>query len=115
MNKLKFNDFKKNWKHIFFNLQNRFPLWGKVGQLSERKGECFVGLSILLVCGRYGHLSEEIFRACRLVVDTGMHALGWTKDQAVQYMADHTAASLENIRGEVSHQPSTWYRESFFL
>ena len=50
---------------------------------------------------RYGHLSEEIFRACRLVVDTGMHALGWTRGQAVDYMLEHTAASKENIVGEV--------------
>jgi len=50
---------------------------------------------------RFGHLSEDIFRACRLVVDTGMHALGWTMEQAVQYMLDHSAASRENIEGEV--------------
>ena len=56
---------------------------------------------------RYGHLSEEIFRACRLVVDTGMHALGWSRDQAVQYMLDHTAASKENIVGEVDRYV-TW-------
>ena len=56
---------------------------------------------------RYGHLSEEIFRACRLVVDTGMHALGWSIDQAVQYMIDHSAASKENIVGEVNRYV-TW-------
>merc|ERR1719219_1025578 len=56
---------------------------------------------------RYGHLSEEIFRACRLVVDTGLHALGWSRDQAVQYMLDHTAASKENIVGEVDRYV-TW-------
>ena len=56
---------------------------------------------------RYGHLSEEIFRACRLVVDTGMHALGWSREQAVQYMMDHTAASKENIVGEVDRYV-TW-------
>merc|ERR1719500_1047575 len=49
---------------------------------------------------RYGHLSEEIFRACRLVVDTGMHALGWSREEAVDYMLAHTAASKENILGE---------------
>ena len=32
----------------------------------------------------FGHLSEEIFRACRLVVDTGMHALGWTQVRRMQ-------------------------------
>jgi len=56
---------------------------------------------------RYGHLSEEIFRACRLVVDTGMHALGWSMEQAVQYMMDHSAASKENIVGEVDRYV-TW-------
>eukprot|EP00096_Caligus_rogercresseyi_P013146 TRINITY_DN5819_c0_g1_i1.p1 TRINITY_DN5819_c0_g1~~TRINITY_DN5819_c0_g1_i1.p1 ORF type:complete len:572 (-),score=176.27 TRINITY_DN5819_c0_g1_i1:100-1815(-) len=56
---------------------------------------------------RYGHLSEAAFRACRLVVDTGMHALGWTQERAIQYMLDHTAASLENIQGETKRY-ITW-------
>lgn len=56
---------------------------------------------------RYGHLSEEIFRACRLVVDTGMHALGWSREEAVDYMLAHTAASKENIVGEVDRYV-TW-------
>ena len=51
---------------------------------------------------RFGHLSEDIFRACRLVVDTGMHALGWTIDMAVDYMMEHSAASRDNIVGEVN-------------
>jgi len=56
---------------------------------------------------RYGHLSEEIFRACRLVVDPGMHALGWSREQAVAYMLEHTAASRGNIEGEVDRY-ITW-------
>ena len=56
---------------------------------------------------RYGHLSAEIFQACRLVVDTGMHAMGWTMEQVVQYMMDHSAASKENIVGEVNRYV-TW-------
>ena len=51
---------------------------------------------------RFGHLSEDIFRACRLVVDTGMHALGWSIDMAVDYMMEHSAASRDNIVGEVN-------------
>jgi uncharacterized protein (DUF885 family) len=47
---------------------------------------------------RYGHYSFEIFRACRLVVDTGLHAFGWTEDQAVQFMLDHSATSLDHIQ-----------------
>ena len=50
---------------------------------------------------RLGHYSYNLLRACRLVVDTGMHALGWTMEQAVDYMLDHSAASRENIEGEV--------------
>ena len=50
---------------------------------------------------RFGHLSEEIFRACRLVVDTGLHSLNWTMEDAVQYMLAHTAASEDGIRSEV--------------
>nr|QHA25199.1 DUF885 domain-containing protein [Physocyclus mexicanus] len=55
----------------------------------------------------YGHLSEEIFRACRLVVDTGIHALGWTRQQAIDYMAQNTASSIKNIETEVDRY-ITW-------
>jgi uncharacterized protein (DUF885 family) len=42
-----------------------------------------------------------MWRACRLVVDTGIHYFGWTREQAVEYMANNTALSLHNIRAEV--------------
>ncbi len=49
-----------------------------------------------------GRLSYEMWRACRLVVDTGIHAQGWTKEQAVKFMADNTALSAANIDAEVN-------------
>ena len=50
---------------------------------------------------RIGVLSFDAWRASRLVVDTGMHALGWTRDRAVQFMLDHTALAPNNIENEV--------------
>lgn len=50
---------------------------------------------------RYGRYSQEIFRACRLVVDTGIHAFNWTQERAVEYMLKHTASSRAQIQHEV--------------
>ena len=50
---------------------------------------------------RFGVLSFDAWRASRLVVDTGMHALGWTREQAIEFMTEHTALGTNNIGNEV--------------
>jgi uncharacterized protein (DUF885 family) len=50
---------------------------------------------------RFGRLTYEMWRACRLVVDTGMHAFGWTRQQSLDFMTDNTALSEHEIRTEV--------------
>ncbi len=50
---------------------------------------------------RFGILSFDAWRACRLVVDTGVHALGWTRDEAIDFMRAHTALGDNNIANEV--------------
>lgn len=49
-----------------------------------------------------GRLSNEIWRGVRLVVDTGMHAMGWTKEEAVNYFAAHSLAPIESIVAEIN-------------
>ena len=49
----------------------------------------------------FGKLTYEMWRACRLVVDTGIHAFGWTREKAVNYMADNTALSLHEVNTEI--------------
>ena len=48
----------------------------------------------------FGRLTYEIWRACRLVVDTGVHALGWTRQQMLDYLAENTALSLHEVTTE---------------
>lgn len=55
----------------------------------------------------FGRLSYEMWRATRLVVDTGIHTKGWTRQQAVNYMLENTALSEHNVRTEVDRY-ITW-------
>ncbi|MDX1705276.1 DUF885 domain-containing protein [Pseudidiomarina sp.] len=55
----------------------------------------------------FGRLSFEMWRAARLVVDTGMHAMGWSREQAMAFMAGNTALSLHNVRTEIDRY-ITW-------
>jgi uncharacterized protein (DUF885 family) len=51
--------------------------------------------------GNFGRLTYEMWRACRLVVDTGLHAKGWTRAQAIDFMAERTALSRHEVETEV--------------
>ena len=49
---------------------------------------------------KFGQLTYEMWRACRLVVDTGVHAKGWTRQQVIDYMSQNTALSIHEVTTE---------------
>lgn len=51
---------------------------------------------------RFGRLTYEMWRACRLVLDVALHLKGWTRDQAVTYLAENTALSLHEVNTEIN-------------
>jgi uncharacterized protein (DUF885 family) len=51
--------------------------------------------------GELGYLDSELFRAVRLVVDTGIHHKKWTREQAIEYMEAHTASARESVVSEI--------------
>ena len=50
---------------------------------------------------KFGQLTYEMWRACRLVVDTGMHAFGWSRQEAIDFMASNTAKTKNDIQVEI--------------
>jgi uncharacterized protein (DUF885 family) len=56
---------------------------------------------------RFGNLNDEMLRAVRLVVDTGIHSMGWSQQRAIAYMAHHLASDHKDIETEINRY-SVW-------
>jgi len=50
----------------------------------------------------FGKLTYEMWRACRLVIDVALHTKNWTREQAVNYLAEHTALSMHEVNTEIN-------------
>lgn len=68
---------------------------------SERIAKTDMGIYAEDPLGDLGRLQAEMFRAVRLVVDTGMHAKRWTREQAIDYMVENTGITLAEVTREI--------------
>ncbi|XP_057308012.1 uncharacterized protein LOC130645905 [Hydractinia symbiolongicarpus] len=90
-------------------IPGRFPLytafmegWGLYSEFLGEELHLYDSLSDL-----YGRLKSEMLRACRLVVDTGIHTFGWSRNQAIEYLMCNVGLSQESASGEVDRY-ITW-------
>ncbi|MEG8224033.1 DUF885 domain-containing protein, partial [Sphingomonas sp. HH69] len=64
------------------------------------------------VAGRLGYLQSIAYRCCRLVVDTGLHAKRWTRQQAIDWFATTNGSTVEEVQGEVDRY-CAWPGQAF--
>lgn len=94
---------------IALMMENDLPLFRRFSWITAYgEGWGLYAERLGLECGFYqdvysnfGRLSYEMWRATRLVVDTGMHALGWSRQQAIDFMLEYTSLTELNINNEV--------------
>jgi uncharacterized protein (DUF885 family) len=63
---------------------------------------------------KFGNLGDEMLRACRLVIDTGIHSLGWDRQQSIDYLKENTPLSDLDIKSEVDRYIA-WPGQVFFI
>ncbi|XP_076321633.1 uncharacterized protein LOC143231037 isoform X2 [Tachypleus tridentatus] len=93
----------------FSDSPSRFPLYTAYNEGWALYSE-YLGVELGLFKEPYfllGRLSEEICRACRLVVDTGIHAFRWSRKKAVNYLLENTSYNIKNIENEIDRY-ITW-------
>lgn len=78
-----------------------FPAYGEGWGLYAEELADEMGMYANDPYGRLGYLQWQLFRAARLVVDTGMHADGWSREQAIGYLVRTTGQSVETVTSEV--------------
>lgn len=71
--------------------------WGLYSEVLAKE----MPTTYLSAYSRFGQLTSEIWRAIRLVVDTGLHARGWTEQEAIDYFLANSPQPLENVRSEI--------------
>lgn len=98
-------------QQIALQQELNLPIWRRYGSRATAfvEGWALYSEQLGIAAGLYdtpeknmGRLSYEMWRACRLVVDTGIHSKGWSKDRAVNYMKSHTALTDANIDAEIN-------------